>query len=141
MDTGSERVPGVRRSVLAGEGSVIQPIKDAHQVLIAGAKPQVLEALDVLRFMDSPTPPAVEAFRVRNSTATAVTALLERVTKAMEQVGRFKPEGLALAEPTSGVILVVAPEPELTWWKEAIERFDEVPPAVHECRHEGNCPN
>ncbi len=118
------------RAIVAGEGSLIQPIQDAHQILIAGAKPQVIEALDLLRLIDSPTPPVVEAFRIRNSTPTAVTALLERVTKAIEQVGRYKPEGVALAEPASGTILVVAPEPELLWWKEQIERFDEAQPAV-----------
>ena len=67
---------------------------------------------------------------VRHTSATAVVALLERVTKAMEQVGSFKPEGVALAEPTSSTILVVAPEPELTWWKEAIERFDQEQPLL-----------
>jgi hypothetical protein len=39
----------------------------------------------------------VEMLRIRNSTPTAVAALLERVTKAIEQVGKFKPEGVALA--------------------------------------------
>ncbi|NOT31009.1 MAG: hypothetical protein HOP15_11225, partial [Planctomycetes bacterium] len=118
------------RALLAGEGTLVQPIQDAHQILLAGAKPQVIEALELVRMIDSPTPPAVAAFRIRNSTPTAVTALLERVTKAIEQVGRFKPEGVALAEPASGTILVVAPEPELLWWKEQIERFDQVQPAV-----------
>ncbi len=125
-----EKAADPLRAIVAGEGSLIQPIKDAHQILLAGAKPQVIEALDLLRLIDSPTPPAVEAFRIRHSTPTAVTAILERVTKAIEQVGRYKPEGVALAEPASGTILVVAPEAELLWWKEQIERFDEVQPAV-----------
>ncbi|NOT31699.1 MAG: hypothetical protein HOP15_14725 [Planctomycetes bacterium] len=125
-----EKVAEPLRALLAGEGTLVQPIQDAHQILLAGAKPQVLEALELIRMIDSPTPPAVEAFRIRNSSPTAVTALLERVTKAIEQVGKFKPEGVALAEPASGTILVVAPEPELLWWKEQIERFDQVQPAV-----------
>jgi hypothetical protein len=39
-------------------------------------------------------------------------------------------EGVALADASSGAILVVAPEPELLWWKERIEGFDQVQPAV-----------
>ncbi|NOT31993.1 MAG: hypothetical protein HOP15_16225, partial [Planctomycetes bacterium] len=125
-----EKLAEPLRALLTGEGTLVQPIQDAHQILLAGAKPQVLEALELIRMIDSPTPPAVEAFRIHNSSATAVAALLERVTKAIEQVGKFKPEGVALAEPASGTILVVAPEPELLWWKEQIERFDQVQPAV-----------
>jgi len=125
-----EKAAEALKAVLASEGSLIQPIKDAHEVLLAGPKPQVIEALDILRMIDSPVPPVVEAFPIKNSTPTAVAALLERVTKAIEQVGKFKPEGLALAEPTSGTILVVAPEPELIWWKQEIERFDQVQPSV-----------
>ena len=125
-----EKAAEALKAVLASEGSLIQPIKDAHEVLLAGPKPQVIEALDILRMIDSPTPPVVEAFPIRNSTPTAVAALLERVTKAIEQVGKFRPEGLALAETSSGTILVVAPEPELPWWQEQIERFDQVQPAV-----------
>ena len=118
------------RTVFTGEGSLVQPIQDARQILIAGAKPQVIEALDLIELIDTPTPPAVEAVRIRNSTATAVAAVLERVTKAIETVGKFKRAGVALAEPTSGTILVVAPEAELEWWREQIERFDEVQPSV-----------
>jgi type II secretory pathway component GspD/PulD (secretin) len=125
-----EKVAEALRAVLSGEGSLLQPIKDSHELLLAGPKPQVVEALELVERVDSPTPPAVEAVSVRNSSPAVVAALLERVTKAMEQVGRFKPEGLALAEPASGTILVVAPEAELPWWREEIERFDRAQPAV-----------
>ena len=37
---------------------------------------------------------------------------------------------MALADATSGTILVVAPEPEVLWWKERIEGFDQEQPAV-----------
>jgi len=125
-----EKIAESIRTVLGGEGSLVQPIKDARAILLAGPKAQVVEALELVRHLDSPTPPMVEAVAVLHSTPTAVVALLERVTKAMEQVGSFKPEGLVLAEPTSGTILVVAPEPELPWWREEIRRFDQVQPAL-----------
>lgn len=125
-----EKLAEPLRAVLAGDGALVQPIKDAHQLLLAGPKPQVLEALDLATQMDSPVPPTVETYSVRHSSPTAVVALLERITKAIDQVGKFKPEGVALAEPASGTILVVAPEPEHLWWKEQIERFDQPQPAV-----------
>ena len=126
----AERVVEPLRAVLSGEGVLLQPIKDARQVLLAGPKAQVLEALDLLELIDSPVPPMVAAYPVLHSTPTAVVALIERVTKAMEQVGKYKPEGVALAEPTSGTILVVAPEPEHFWWQEEIRRFDQVRPGI-----------
>ncbi len=125
-----EKAADSLRAVLASEGCLVQPIKDANQILLAGPRPQVIEALDLVDMLDSPVPPVVEAFQMRHATPTGVVALLERVTKAIEQVGKFKPEGVALAEPVSGTILVVAPEPELFWWKEQIERFDRVQPSV-----------
>src|SRR5262249_10797573 len=125
-----DKVAEPLKAVLAAEGSLVQPVKDAHEVLLAGPKPEVVEALDLIDAMDSPVPPSVAAFPIRNSTPTPVAALLERVNKAIEQVGKYKPVGVALAEPVSGTILVVAPEPELLWWKEEIERFDQPQPAV-----------
>lgn len=125
-----EKIAEPLRAVLGGEGSLVQPIKDARTILLAGLKAQVVEALELVRHLDSPTPPMVEAVVVLNATPTSVVALLERVTKAMEQVGSFKPEGLVLAEPTSGTILVVAPEPEVPWWREQIRRFDQAQPAL-----------
>jgi general secretion pathway protein D len=126
----SEKVAEALRLVLTGEGTLVQAIKDAHEVLLAGPKPQVIEALGLVDRLDSPIPPAVAAFPIRNSTPATVAALLERVTKAMEQVGKYKPEGVVLADPPSGSILVVAPEPELLWWKEEIERFDQAQPST-----------
>ncbi len=125
-----EKVAEPLRAVLGSEGCLIQPIKDAHQVLLAGPRPQVIEALELIDLLDSPVPPVVEAFRVRHATPTGVVALLERVTKAIEQVGKYKPQGVALAEPASGTILVVAPESELNWWRDQVARFDQVQPAV-----------
>ncbi len=125
-----EKVAEPLRAVLGSEGCLIQPIKDARQVLLAGPKPQVIEALDLIDLLDSPVPPVVEAFRVRHATPTAVVALLERVTKAIEQVGKYRPEGVALAEPASGTILVVAPEAEIPWWRDQVARFDQVQPSV-----------
>jgi type II secretory pathway component GspD/PulD (secretin) len=126
----AEKVVEPLRAVLSGEGVLVQPLKEARQVLLAGSKPQVTEALDLLDLLDSPTPPMVAAYPVRHSTPTAVVALVERVTKAMEQVGQYRLEGVALAEPVSGTVLVVAPEPEHLWWQEEIRRFDQALPAV-----------
>ncbi|NOT31474.1 MAG: hypothetical protein HOP15_13585, partial [Planctomycetes bacterium] len=39
-----EKLAEPLRALLAGEGTLVQPIQDAHQILLAGAKPQVLEA-------------------------------------------------------------------------------------------------
>ncbi len=123
-----EKAAEVLSKVLSSEGSLVQALPQA--VLIAGPKPQVIEALGVLDFLDSAMPPAVEAIPVRHTTPVAVTALLERVEKAIEQVSQHAPEGMALADPASGTILVVAPEPEILWWREQIERFDQAQPAV-----------
>lgn len=124
-----ERVVEPLKAVLSGEGVLLVSIKEARQVILAGPKAQVVEALGVLDLLDSPTPPMVAAYPVLHSTPTAVVALLERVTKAIEQVGKYKPEGVVLAEPVSGTILVVAPEPEHLWWEEQIRRFDQSQPA------------
>jgi type II secretory pathway component GspD/PulD (secretin) len=118
------------RAVLSFDGALLQPVKDAHEILLAGPKAQVIEALELIERIDAPTPPAVEVYRVRHASPTSIVALLERITKAIEQVGNFKPEGILLAEPASDSILIVAPEPELPWWKEEIERFDEEQPVV-----------
>src|SRR5262249_54519301 len=88
-----EKIADPVKTVLGGDGSLVQPIKDGHEILLAGAKPQVLEALDLVERLDSPTPPAVEAFPIVNSTPTEVAALLERVTKAIEHRRPRDPEG------------------------------------------------
>jgi type II secretory pathway component GspD/PulD (secretin) len=124
-----EKAAEVLHHVLSAEGSLVQAVPPAR-VLLAGLRPQIEEAVDLLGMIDSANPPAIEVVAVRHSTPAAVVTLLERVTKAMEQVSQHMPEGVALADAASGTILVVAPEPEVLWWKERIEGFDQVQPAV-----------
>jgi type II secretory pathway component GspD/PulD (secretin) len=124
-----EKVAEVLHQVLSAEGSLVQAVPPTH-LLLAGLRPQVEEAVDLLAMIDSADPPAIEVVPVRHSTPAAVVTLLERVTKAMEQVSEHLPEGVALADAASGAILVVAPEPEILWWKERIAGFDQAQPAV-----------
>lgn len=125
-----EKAAEVVKQILSAEGSQVMALPASRQILLAGLKPQVVEALSVLALLDTAAPPAVEAIPLSYSTPAAMASLLERVDKAIGQVSRRAPEGVAIADAGTSSILVIAPEPELLWWREQIARFDRPQRAV-----------
>ena len=121
----AETVAELLRHVLTTEGSLVQPLAPSGQVLLAGLKPQVLEAIEVLELVDVPfRSVVVEEVPVRHLPPTAIVSLLERVGQALGQVGQPPLGGVVLADPNSDTVIVVAPEEEVPYWRDAVTRFD-----------------
>jgi len=127
----ADEVGDVLRHVLAGEGSLIQSIPTARQVLLAGLKPQVAEALAVAKRIDlARARVVVEEVVVLHLPPPVLVGILERVGQAMAKVSGVPMRGTVLSAPGSDAVLIVAPMDEVAYWRETIEEFDRVPPVT-----------
>lgn len=119
------------RLLLSQPSGSVSAAKSSRALLIADFRPQVAQALRALDLLDAPTvEPAVVELALEHTTPVLMGATLERLVQTRKAVtGRdLVGKGLPLAD--AGSLLVVAPEAELGWWREAIERFDRPEPVT-----------
>ncbi|HED64689.1 MAG TPA: hypothetical protein ENJ09_03935 [Planctomycetes bacterium] len=117
--------------VLSGPGAIVQAIPESGQVLLAGPKHEVLQALAVLESIESASVPVrVEEVSLKHASPTSIVKLVERIRQAMAAVQEEPLRGTLLADALTGAVLVVAPEDELPYWRETIDRFDRPDPVV-----------
>lgn len=112
------------QAILSGSGSQITLLVDSNQVILAGLKSQVVQALDMLSQLDVPKAEVmVHEVHLEHVDPVGMVALLDRVTAARKLSG--DPLGGSLiATPESSALLVVATDVEVALWQELIERFD-----------------
>ena len=116
----------VLKNVLTGDGSLVQPVPEARQVILAGLRPQVEEALAVLDALERPAiPPAIEEIETEHLSPTVIVSLLERITAAWTKVAQAPPRGTLLANPSSSRLILIAPAEEVETWREMVARFDQ----------------
>jgi general secretion pathway protein D len=126
-----ESVAEVLVHVLSSEGSLIQAIPSSNQILLAGLKPQVEEALETLARLDVAfASVVVEEILVENLAPTTLVALLERIAQAVSKVTQRPLVGVAMADPDTNVVIVVAPEEEIPYWRDQVTRFDRAQPTM-----------
>jgi len=124
-------VEEVLRNVLSAEGSEVKILGDSGQILLAGLKPQVEEAIRILELLHAPFSPAIlEEVRPEHLSPTALVVLLERVTAAMSKEEPGAPRGTPLANPSSNTVLVVAPQDDLWLWRDLISILDHEEPIL-----------
>lgn len=112
------------QTVLSVEGSLIEAV-GTGQLLLAGLKPQIREALSILDALDSPTDPTVvESMAVRHLPPAALVTLLDRIRVAETALGPSPLQGTLLADPDSSSVILVAPEGAVPSWRERIRAFD-----------------
>jgi type II secretory pathway component GspD/PulD (secretin) len=118
------------KAVLAEPEGKVTELEESKQLLVAGLKPQVLQALAVLVSIDVPkSPPAVVEHVLEYASPVAVQTAIEQVLPARAKVaGELK--GKVIARPESGSVLVIAPHEELAEIEALIRRFDRVAPTV-----------
>ncbi len=111
------------------EGKVTE-LQETKQLLLAGLKPQVLQALDLLAVLDGPQEgPVVLEHTLSLATPVAVQTAIEQVLPARAAVaGELK--GKVLARPESNSVLIIAPPEEIPELEALINRFDRVQPTV-----------
>lgn len=115
----------VLRSVIDGEGTLVEEWLASSQVLLAGPREQVLEAVEIVRKLDAlPLPPVIQEVRVQNLAPAVLVSLLDRIHLAVTKVTNAPLKGTILANPSSRRIIVVAPEEELIFWLDVIGQFD-----------------
>src|SRR5262249_31717703 len=74
--------------VFSSDGAVIQPVAGARQLLIAGLKPQVLEAISILHALDTPLRPStLVSIPVRHLPPTSTVPLAHRLHAPLATVG------------------------------------------------------
>ena len=113
------------RSVLASEGTFVTAIPATRQLLVAGLRPQVIEALGVVATLDAGQADiALDTVAPAHLSAESLVSLVDRVRKAQERAGESPPVGSLLANPNTGGVVIVAPQAEIASWRALIERFD-----------------
>jgi len=123
-------VATMAKAVLPEPDGKVTELKDSKQLLLAGLKPQVMQALSILRSMDTAKVEAVVyEVTLEKATPVAVQAAIEQVLPARAKVaGELK--GKVLARPEANSILVIAPPGEVAEIEALIRRFDRVAPTV-----------
>lgn len=125
-------VEAVRLLVSKPHG-VVTPSKESGALVVADLRPHVVQVKAFLDLFDSvAADPLIEEVEIRDTTSTAVAALIERINQTRRAVVGRSLRGAALALPESRSILVVAPQEEIDWWRATIERFDRPEPTVTE---------
>ncbi|MEM7305645.1 MAG: secretin N-terminal domain-containing protein [Planctomycetota bacterium] len=121
------------RPLLEETGGKLTEIDASRRLLLAGLKPQVLQALEVLSRIDlREDPPVVFEVAVQHASPVAVKTSLEQAVAARSKIsGELKGTVLPLVE--KGTLLLLAPPVEVPEWQALIERFDHVRRA--ETRH------
>ncbi|MEW5748972.1 MAG: secretin N-terminal domain-containing protein [Candidatus Thermoplasmatota archaeon] len=123
VDGGSVEAP--LKQILSTSGSLVQVFAEAGQVLLAGPRPQVAEAVRLLALLDTPlSPSVVEEVRPEHLSPPLLVGLLERVTAAMAKSEAGAPEGSVLANPHANTVLIVAPQEEMWRWQSLISLLD-----------------
>ena len=102
----------------------VTKIDSSSQILVAGLKPQVVQALDVLAAIDRPQdPPAVFEVSLRHASPVAVMTSVDQVTAAREAVsGKLRGDVISLKD--RGSLMVIAPQHEIDEWRALIDMFD-----------------
>ena len=119
------------KGVLPKDGSVAVLLQGSSQLLIAGLKPQVLEALEVLRLVDeAPSPTVVEELRAENLSPVGLASLLEQVSQKRKSAGDEDLKGSAMALTGVESVLLIAPEEELPLWRSLAFTLDRANAAV-----------
>jgi type II secretory pathway component GspD/PulD (secretin) len=110
---------------LSTEGSLVQAIPESRSILIAGLTPQVLQALEIVKTIEtSDDDVVVEEFSPAFVSPTAMAGLLERVGQTVNKVRGTPLKGTVLADPYTGSLLIVAPVGEVVYWRDTLARFD-----------------
>ena len=111
----------------------VQALPGARGILIAGLKPQVAEALEIARLLDSPSPTTVTSLATENLTPSDLVALLERIATARSGKDLDPLLGTVLANPNADEVVIVAPEADALRWGALVRLFDKREPS--ETRH------
>jgi general secretion pathway protein D len=110
----------------AGSASATQ---SKQAILIADYRPQVVQALRALEVLDAAlVEPTVVEIPLAHTTPVTIGALIDRLVQSRKAVTGLDLAGRALPLAESKSVLVIAPEPELPWWRETIARFDRPEP-------------
>ena len=113
------------RAALPKEGGVALQLAASANVLLAGQKPQVLQALVLLDLLDAgPRETIVEEVPAKNVPAVTLATLIEQVSQKRKGIDREELKGSVVANAGAGTLVIVAPEGELSAWRAMIDRFD-----------------
>ena len=113
------------QNVLGSAGSFVTAIPSTSQVLMAGLKPQVIEALTVLDALDAgKSGIVIETFTPGHLAPEPLASLVDRVRKAQEKAGESAPAGSLLANVSDQSVVIVAPEDEVAAWTGLLRQFD-----------------
>jgi hypothetical protein len=120
-----EAVVAILEHVLTAAGSHVLAIPESSQVVVAGQKPAVVEALSFLERLEvSDEEVLLEEIAVRNLPPTAIVGMLERVGQSLTKVRGTPMRGAVLADPNSDRVLIIAPASEMEFWIEQVQHFD-----------------
>lgn len=112
-------------ALLPGDGTLVTSLSGDSHVVLAGLKPQVLQALQVLAVLDAvPSPVAVEEVRVSHVPPVTLAALLEQVAQKRKAIGQGELQGSVVADAATASLLVVAPSDEIPEWIDLIAQLD-----------------
>jgi general secretion pathway protein D len=120
-----EEILPVLQMLLSKPAGSITPAKEAGAILLADLRPNVAQILAFLDVLDrGAQEPQIVEFSLRHTNPITIAALVERVTSSRKAVLGRALAGALLPLAENRSVLVVAPEAEVVWWRETIERFD-----------------
>ena len=116
-------------SPLLSASGKVTAVKDGKALIVADFSAHAEQVLSLVKLLDQrEVEPEVREFRLEHVPPLAIGTLLEQLTNTREKVVETKLRGSALPLAESQSVLVVAPEEEIGWWADMIERFDRPEP-------------
>lgn len=119
-----EEVAVAARLVMTPAGTVAE-LREARTLVLSDLAPNVRQAVRLAETLDSIDATArIEEVEVRNTSPVTLAAWLGQLEQTATQVTGEARAGKLVANPSSGTILIVAPEGEVARWRERVRRFD-----------------
>jgi general secretion pathway protein D len=117
--------------LLSKPGGSAVTLGDGGLLLISDFTSRLDRILEILRSIDVPgTGVVVEEIRLRNSSAQQLSLVLSQVSAKRDAVAGEKMPGDVVPSPIGNVILLIAPEERLAYWRQLIASLDQREPVT-----------